>query len=261
MKAICLHNKIEIEAFLRPSTFLHLFAIGDLDELFWQYTTWYALKDNEQIKEVVLLYTGTAQPTLLGLTREPAGLMPELLRSVMHLLPKRFYAHLSGDLAAVFAENYQVQLHGRYYKMALTDEALLNNINTSEVIGLSPSDASDLEGFYRASYPGNWFDPRMLETGYYYGIRCDADLVSVAGVHVYSPVYKVAALGNITTRPDFRGRGLAAAVTAKLCKALSLTVDHIGLNVKADNTSALSCYERLGFERIASYEECSLVSR
>lgn len=261
MKAICLHTKIEIEAFLRPYTFLHLFAIGDLDEFFWQYTTWYALKDNEQIKEVVLLYTGTTQPTLLGLTGEPAGLMRDLLWSVMHLLPKRFYAHLSGDLAAVFAESYRVQSHGEYYKMALTGEALLNNIDTSEVIGLSPSDASDLEGLYRASYPGNWFDPRMLETGYYYGIRRDDDLVSVAGVHVYSPVYKVAALGNITTRPDFRGRGLAAAVTAKLCKALSLTVDHIGLNVKADNTSALSCYERMGFERIASYEECSLVSR
>lgn len=261
MKAICLHTKSEIEAFLRRYTFLHLFAIGDLDDFFWQYTTWYALKDNEQIKEIVLLYTGTALPTLLGLTGEPAGSMRELLQSVMHLLPKRFYAHFSGDLAAVFAESYRVQSHGEYYKMALTDELPLNDIDTSEVIGLSQSDVSDLEGLYRVSYPGNWFDPRMLETGYYYGIRRDADLVSVAGVHVYSPVYKVAALGNITTHPDFRGQGLAVAVTAKLCKSLSPTVDHIGLNVKAENMSALSCYERLGFERIASYQECSLVSR
>jgi len=35
-------------------------------------------------------------------------------------------------------------------------------------------------------------------------------------------------------------------------------VDHVGLNVKADNASAIASYVRLGFERIAAYEEFSL---
>jgi ribosomal protein S18 acetylase RimI-like enzyme len=35
-------------------------------------------------------------------------------------------------------------------------------------------------------------------------------------------------------------------------------VDYIGLNVKADNTGAISCYERLGFEKIALYGEYTL---
>jgi len=35
-------------------------------------------------------------------------------------------------------------------------------------------------------------------------------------------------------------------------------VKHIGLNVKADNASAIASYEKLGFERIATYEEFSL---
>ena len=30
---------------------------------------------------------------------------------------------------------------------------------------------------------------------------------------------------------------------------------NIGLNVKADNTSAIRCYERLGFEVVGSYGE------
>jgi len=43
MKAVCLHDKSAIEQFLRRNTWLHLYELGDLDEFFWQYTTWYAL--------------------------------------------------------------------------------------------------------------------------------------------------------------------------------------------------------------------------
>ncbi|HEX4607636.1 MAG TPA: GNAT family N-acetyltransferase, partial [Urbifossiella sp.] len=109
---------------------------------------------------------------------------------------------------------------------------------------------------YAASYPGNWFAPRMLETGCYYGVRRGGELVSVAGVHVYSPRYGAAALGNITTRPDHRGRGLGAAVTARVCRELLRAgVACVGLNVKADNAAAVRCYQALGFEPVADYAE------
>ena len=256
MSIFSLHDKDEIEAFLRRNVFLHIYTIGDLDDFFWPYTTWYARKAGDQIEQVALLYTAPTPPVLLALSEEPLDGMRELLRSLMHLLPARFYAHLSGDLASVFAADYRVESHGEHYKMALTNPALLETVDTSEVIALSGADLGALEDLYQASYPGNWFDPRMLETGQYYGVRRGAELVSVAGVHVYSQRYRVAALGNITTRPQFRGSGLGTAVTARLCKALLRTVDHIGLNVKADNASAIASYTRLGFERIGSYEEC-----
>ncbi len=38
-------------------------------------------------------------------------------------------------------------------------------------------------------------------------------------------------------------------------KSLLSEIDHIGLNVKADNASAIRCYEKLGFEVIGSYGE------
>ena len=86
-------------------------------------------------------------------------------------------------------------------------------------------------------------------------LRRDDKLVSVAGVHVYSEAYKVAALGNITTHPAYRGQGLARIVTARLCRSLLETVDYIGLNVKVDNQSAISLYQRLGFEPVCTYHE------
>lgn len=258
VKTVCLHAKDEIETFLRRNTFLHLYTLGDLDDFFWHHTMWYALKDHQQIKQLVLLYTGTSLPVLLGLSESPTDLMEELLRSIIHLLPKRFYAHLSENVASVLAEDYQIQSHGVHYKMARTDSSRLESVDTSDVIPLSVADGSDLEELYRVSYPGNWFEPRMLETGYYYGIRRGAALVSVAGVHVYSQQYRVAALGNITTHPLFRRQGLGTLSMTKLCQVLLRTVEHIGLNVKADNTSANSCYAKLGFEHVATYEEYSL---
>jgi ribosomal protein S18 acetylase RimI-like enzyme len=258
MKTVCLHSKDEIEAFLRHNTFLHLYSIGDLDDFFWEHTTWYALKDAQQVKELVLLYTATSLPVLLSITTEPTDLMKALLQSIIHLLPKQFYAHLSGNLATVLSDEYQIQSHGVHYKMALRNKLCLENFDTSEVIQLTLSDVNDLKELYHQSYPGNWFEPRMLETGYYYGIRRGDTIVSVAGVHVYSQQYKVAALGNITTHPQFRGNGLAKVVCAKLCQTLLQTVNHIGLNVKVDNTTAIKCYTNLGFEIVAPYEEYSL---
>ena len=67
--------------------------------------------------------------------------------------------------------------------------------------------------------------------------------------------WQKSSLGNITTHPKYRGRGYGTTVTAKVCKSLLREIDHIGLNVKADNISAIKCYEKLGFEVIDSYSE------
>src|SRR5712692_3289806 len=106
MKVISLHSKEEIEAFLRRNTFLHLYSIGDLDDFFWQYTTWYALRDLPGITQLVLLYSAMPVPVLLGITEEPDNGMRELLQSLLPLVPRRFYAHLSGDGASIFADDY-----------------------------------------------------------------------------------------------------------------------------------------------------------
>jgi predicted GNAT family acetyltransferase len=139
--------------------------------------------------------------------------------------------------------------------MALTDKSRLVNIDTSEAEGLSVSNLDEIMSFFEQAYPGNFFEPRMLETKQYYGIRQSGALVSVAGVHVCSARYRVTALGNIATHPDYRGKGYGRAVTARVCKSLLSEIDHIGLNVKADNTSAIRCYEQLGFEAIGSFGE------
>jgi predicted GNAT family acetyltransferase len=101
----------------------------------------------------------------------------------------------------------------------------------------------------------------MLQTDHYFGIWQDGALVSVAGIHVYSTHYRVAALGNITTHPAHRGRGLAARATAALCQSMRHDMNHMGLNVNAENSAAIACYRSIGFERIAEYGEFMLTAR
>lgn len=254
MDYLCFHDKKEIEHFLKKDVFLHIYSLGDLDDFFWPYTTWYVSKSKGHIGAVALVYVGLPLPTLLALSNE-RDVMAELLQSIQHLLPYRFYAHLSPGLETVLGTTHDLESHGEHHKMALFDETPLSKIDCSGVVRLGMSELAAIQALYKESYPENWFDPRMLETDQYFGIEAENRLVSIAGIHVYSPHYKVAALGNIATLPAYRRKGYGTKVTAKLCQSLLKEGMRIGLNVKTDNHAAISSYERIGFEIVASYGE------
>jgi len=65
-------------------------------------------------------------------------------------------------------------------------------------------------------------------------------------VHVLSRRYRVGVIGNVATRPDCRGRGYAAAVTAAVCRELLADSDDVGTNVRADNARISSAWGRGG---------------
>jgi ribosomal protein S18 acetylase RimI-like enzyme len=255
MDYVSLRDKVEIERFLREDVYLHIYSIGDLDDFFWPYTTWHGFKSSGSLAAIALLYAGLGLPTLVALCREEEGVMLKLLDTVRHLLPDFFNAHLSPGLASVFPATHDLEPRGEHYKMALVDKAPVAGKNFPDVERLSTNDLKEIQELYRESYPGNWFDPRMLETNKYFGMRENGRLVSIAGVHVFSKRFKVAALGNITTLPAHRNKGYGARVTGRLCQSLLDEDIQVGLNVKADNTAAISCYRRIGFRTIASYEE------
>ena len=270
-RTICLHDRDKIEAFLRRRIFLNIYQLGDLDDYFWPHTTWYALTGNAEIKAIALIYSGLNVPTLLAMAGddEELSLVEGLLSSIKHLLPRKFYSHLGVGLADTLSGEYCMDSHGKHLKMALTNTSRLDQFDTSDVVALPAANAGELLDFYTASYPGHGFEPSMLldaemqglETGQYCGIRGDHGLICVAGVHVYSREYGVAALGNIATHPAYRRKGHAAMTIAALCKKLLKTVQHIGLNVKAENHAAIACYQKLGFETVGTYEEYNATPR
>jgi predicted GNAT family acetyltransferase len=248
-----------IEAFVRQDAALHIYELGDLDPFVWPHTRWFGLPDERgRLRALALLYTGGGLPVLIALGRADGGAIAQLVEAVVPRLPERLYSHLSPGLLTHMGERWSPIHHGRYLKMELQDHSKLIDVDVDEVERLAVGDLNAINELYGESYPGNWFDPRMLETGEYFGIRREGSWVCVAGVHVYSREYGVAALGNITTAPSWRGRGLARQAVAGLCRSLLEHVEIIGLNVKADNRPAIACYERLGFVEIAQYDEIML---
>lgn len=256
MHLVSLHDSATIAAFLQRNPLIQLYELGDLDPFFWPQTVWYGLYDGAELRQVALLYTALDVPVLLANAVAPRETMRMLLERLLPLLPRRVYAHLDATLIDVMAASYNVEPYGAHLKLGLTAPERLTDIATGQVVQFGPQDRAELEAFYAASYPDNWFAARMLETDRYYGIRTDGAIVSAAGVHTYSREFSAATLGNVTTHPAYRRRGYSRAVCARLCQALRDDgIRHIGLNVKADNNAAIGVYQALGFTVVAEYAE------
>lgn len=256
MQPTIIHDKSRLEEYLLKYPHLNFYHLGDLDDFFWPYTTWYAWEEGDEIQALNLFYTGIAPPVLLAIENGNQDVQKELLKANLPFLPPIFYSHLSPGLEQVLEAGYTLDHRGEHYKMRLDDLTALEKVDTAGVEVMGMSNIDEMRNLYEASYPGNWFDPRMVETGQYVGIRDDGGrLVGVAGIHVYSQVYKIAALGNITILPELRGHGIGTKVTAGLCQQLLETVKHIGLNVKSSNAAAIRAYEKIGFGVVAAYHE------
>lgn len=260
MNLINLRDKKLLARYFRKDPFLHLYSLGDLDDFFWSKTTCYGVLTGKSVDKVVLVYRGGTMPVLLALS-QPGQLDKGYINQLIQLLPDHFYAHLSPGVEESFSSIYTISDYGGHYKMGLQDPSRIEKVNTENTFSLTEIDLEEIQSLYQSSYPGNSFDPRMLLTRQYIGYRRDGRLLSIGGVHVYSSTYRVAALGNIATHPEFRNQGLGKAVTAKLCLSLRENIDIIGLNVKQDNSPALSLYHSLGFNISAEYGEFSLKKR
>ncbi|MBK8981645.1 MAG: GNAT family N-acetyltransferase [Ignavibacteria bacterium] len=257
-KIITLSDKKVIESFFRKNTCLNIYPIGDLDEFFFKHTKWYALTEKtgeNKILEIAFLYTGTDLPVLLAVCDGDLKNMKELLKEISAELPDKIYAHLSPGLEIIFSNEYKAEDFGRHYKMCLVKNNFQEMSERDNIRSLMSEDIEEIQKFYADAYPGNWFDMRMLETGKYFGYYSDGKLTGAAGIHVYSPEFKVAALGNITTHPFHRGKSICRKLTSVLCSDLFETTDHIGLNVHIDNKAAIECYIKTGFNITGEYHE------
>jgi hypothetical protein len=60
-----LTSKNKIYEYLGLNPALQIYCIGDLDDFFFPYTTWYGLNDEGELKSLALLYSGMEIPALL----------------------------------------------------------------------------------------------------------------------------------------------------------------------------------------------------
>ena len=260
MGVVELRDRDAIAAFLRRRPAVHAYELGDLDDFFWPHTRWLGWSRKGRLEQVALLYVEPQPPVLVALAEEPEDTMAALLRAVAARIPQSVYAHLSPRLVGVLApERVASAPPTDHRKLGLVRPEALAPHDTGEPEVLGPSHLTEVQAFYARAYLGTWFQPRLLETERYVGIRRDGELACVAGVHVWSPTWRVAALGNVATLPSARGTGLATAACARLSRMLLEDgIETISLNVRADNAAAIRVYETLGFAHAADYVEVML---
>lgn len=115
----------------------------------------------------------------------------------------------------------------------------------ADTVALGAGDVAEMLELADLARPGP-FAPRTHLLGRYLGIRdcVTGELIAMGGERFR--VCSHAEISGIAVRPDARGRGLGAALTAALARAAFARGEVPFLHVYADNRAA-SLYARLGF--------------
>ena len=126
------------------------------------------------------------------------------------------------------------------------DLPLPNAAESSEawIEPLSCADADAMVQLTSIAFPG-FFRVRTCEMGNYYGIRVDGQLAAMCGERMAIRDYRE--ISGLCTHPDFRGRGYAAMLMARLMRDHRHAGLRSYLHVSAGNLSAIALYERMGF--------------
>lgn len=111
-------------------------------------------------------------------------------------------------------------------------------------IDLGDDDAPDMLELARLTQPGP-FLARTHTMGRFIGVRVDGRLAAMAGERMRMPGYTE--ISAVCTHPDFRGRGLARALSSAVAARIEARGERPFLHAWADNHAAIALYETLGF--------------
>jgi ribosomal protein S18 acetylase RimI-like enzyme len=244
-----LTDKRRILAFLQLDRRYAAYAIGDLQDVMFEQSAWAGAERGGQLRALVLHFRGLTIPALF-LMGENDGLRAILQQS---LRPERVFFMCRTEHLTTTQEFYTWEGTNPMWRMVLQPRRF--QPLEGECIQLGPAHYTELLQLYTGG-GGDAFNLMQLEHGVFFGVAVHDQLVAVAGTHLVSPTYGVAALGNVFTHPDCRGRGYGTLTTAAVvAELLRLGIPDIVLNVSQANSAAIRIYERLGFERYCPFLE------
>jgi len=244
-----LTDKREILAFLQSDRRYAAYAIGDLEDVMFEQSAWAGAERGGQLRALVLHFRALTIPALF-LMGENDGLRAILQQS---LRPERVFFMCRTEHLAMTQRFYAWEGTNPMWRMVLQPSRF--RPVEGDCIRLVPAHYHQLLQLYTGG-GGDAFNLMQLEHGVFFGVVVQGQLVAVAGTHLLSPTYGVAALGNVFTHPDYCGRGYGTLTTAAVvAELLRLGIPDIVLNVSQANSAAIRIYERLGFARYCPFLE------
>jgi ribosomal protein S18 acetylase RimI-like enzyme len=237
-----LTDKNEIRNRLRRDPAWSVYALGDLGPLMFPKTLWF-------VPDLTLVVQdfGTAILFAMG-----SGSVREALECVAGPV----LLQVQRDALDEVARHAAVSSPRLMWRMTWTGDRVASA--SAATSRLEAGDVPALQTLYAdgesSGESPDFFFPSMVANGVFHGIYEGPALVAAAGTHLLAREEGAAAIGNVYTRHDRRGRGLGRLVTTAVLGELA-SVETIGLNVRADNDAALHLYESLGFVRHCEFYE------
>jgi len=243
----------ELVELFSPDPVIHLYGLPDLEEPYWSNSRWYRRGD----ASVGVVSDGGGGTFGYAMSATAPDATIALLGEVHQRMAPHTWVTGPEGLATGMDGQRALDPKGSHVRMILSE--LKEPPIRHEVDSLTRADVDAVDELI-ATDPGAAFQrASMLDQGTWHGVWEGDVLVACAGTHVLSERHGVAAIGGVMTRPTHRGRGLGAAVTVAVCRAVRGRVSQIGLNVSAGNRAAMGLYERLGFRPVLTYEEIELL--
>lgn len=226
------------------------YAIGDLAPEASPHCDW-RIDDGG----LALIYREFDPPILLT-TGDISGLSPGLNdpRYGLHIRPEAIAA-LEPRFALTLTSMRRMTLDPARFTPCAGETAAVTmaDLASIETLYADGDDSADRPDF---------FFPSMLSGGAFRAVWEDGEIIAAAGTHIINESERVAAIGNVYTRRDRRGRGLARRATSAVVEdLLRRGIETIVLNVRESNTPAARVYASLGFHDHCGFCEGLAVRR
>ena len=235
----------EVDSVFRAAPEMYLYGIGDLSDFFWDRATWWA---TPRAAIGLLRLDGIPDPILYAQGPPDDPELLALAAAVVDHLPSVCEGQVAIGIDRALSPWFDVALSIPLRGMILSRPDALVGDGIGDRLGIA--DYPEIRAFFDATADAEGhLGPDMVATGQYFGVRdASGALVAVAGVHLAVPSHGVAAIANVATRPDHRGRGLARGLVTRLARELHAAYPVVGLSCRMDNAAALRLYASLGFE-------------
>ena len=224
------------------------YAIADTDDTEFARTRWGIASEEGEPVAVVMEYRGIS-PQPLFVMGDQDG-VSAILRDIIRT--RVAYLAAKPELVPAVTPHYRVGTPAAMVRMSVDNESFRPLLG--DAVRLDQGDTRHLNRLYELGLTA-WLPQEAVATGVYFGVRRGTRLIAAAGTHVVSPMFGIAALGNVFTDREHRGQGLAKIVTSAVTAELLRTVDTVILNVRADNPPALAAYRAVGYREHARFEE------
>jgi ribosomal protein S18 acetylase RimI-like enzyme len=247
-------NEARIRQLLTVDPVWCAYALADLQPAFAPYCRW-QIGTGRDGAGLVLLFGGLI-PCVLFSTGAAEGVAAALAQAE---LPDHVYITIPEAHLPVVARHYDFGGSTRPMARLVLTGAPAARDGAPPVVRLGPEDGARIQALFRHGGPftPDGFDPYQLADGVFYGVTDGTNgLAAVGGTHIVDWESSIAAVGNMYTRPDCRGRGFATAILQAIVGALrARAVQMIVLNVDRRNTAAQRLYMHHGFTRHCTYLE------